>query len=244
MARSDVDLACCFDDDATPLPGCLAALRQAVLTLPDVGTAGAVAHDGTGRLAWGMWVEGQAGPAETVDEVRQLAAGAGAVDVAGMCWHALMVPVEVLRRHGNVWGELFLQYEDAEFGLRLRAAGLHNYLVPAAECLHPLAPASREVRLFGRTIAITRQAPGKEYLTLRNDLLVRHRYNGLRFWYATGPLILLRGLLIALSLDVPRAAALRHVYARAVLDAARGRLGPPPDRTMALDTAISGTGRG
>lgn len=237
MSRGDVELACCFDDDATPLPGCLAALLAAAAALPDVGTVGAVAHDGTGKLSWGMWIDGQAGPAETVGEVQQLAAGRQALDVAGMCWHALLVPVDVLRAHGNIWAELFLQYEDAEFGLRLRAAGLHNYLVPAAECVHPPAPPSREIRLLGRKLAITCQAPGKEYLTLRNDLLVRHRYNGLRFWYATGPLILVRGLLIAVSLDVPRSAALRHVFARAVLDAARGRLGPPPARTTALEPA-------
>jgi hypothetical protein len=43
-------------------------------------------------------------------------------------------------------------------------------------------------------------------------------------------LIVLRGLIVCLGLDMPRAAALRDVFARALVDAARGRLGPPPAR--------------
>jgi GT2 family glycosyltransferase len=239
--RGDIDLAVCFDDDATPLPGCIAALRDAATTLPDVGTAGAVAHDGEGRLAWAMHADDEPAPAETLDEVRAIAARRGSVEVAGMCWHGLMVPVEVLRREGVVWADLFHQYEDAEFGLRMRRAGLRNYLVPDAEVLHPMRPPSRKLHFLGREIAITNQSPAKEYLTIRNDLVVRKRYNGLRFWWGTGPLILVRGLLTTLQLDLPRLAALRHVFLRAVLDAARGRLGPPPERTATLSPMRRGT---
>lgn len=234
LDRGDLDIACCFDDDATPLPGCLAALRAAVTSLAQVGTAGAVAHDGNGRLAWLMYPDNEPAPASTLEEVRRVAARRDAIEVAGMCFHGLMVPLDVVREHGNVRAELFHQYEDAEFGLRMRRAGLRNYLVVNAECLHPTAPPARELRVLGRSIMITSQSPAKEYLTLRNDLVVRHRYNGARFWFGTAPLILLRGLLVALSLKVPRAAALRDVFVRAVFDAARGRMGPPPARTVAL----------
>jgi hypothetical protein len=90
------------------------------------------------------------------------------------------------------------------------------------------------VRILGRQIDITAQSPAKEYLTLRNALIVRARYDGARFWYGTGPLVLLRGLLSALALDAPRLAALRHVFLRGVLDAMRGRLGPPPPEVTGL----------
>jgi hypothetical protein len=63
---------------------------------------------------------------------------------------------------------------------------------------------------------------------------VRSRYDGARFWYGTGPLVLLRGFLSSLSLDAPRLGSLRHVFGQGVLDAVRGRLGPAPPNTVAL----------
>ncbi|MEA2451004.1 MAG: hypothetical protein QOG63_2936, partial [Thermoleophilaceae bacterium] len=157
-----------------------------------------------------------------------------ALEIPNNAWHGILFPAEVLRRHGNVWGELFLQYEDIELGMRFRRAGLRCYVTPEAECIHPSPPPARPVRIFGRQIDVTAQSASKEYLTLRNGLVVRSRYEGLRFWYGTGPFVLLRGLLSALALDVPRSAALRHVFIQGILDAVRRRLGPPPEKTAAL----------
>jgi hypothetical protein len=154
--------------------------------------------------------------------------------VPNLSWHGLLFPVPVLREHGIVWGELFLQYEDIELGMRYRRAGLRCYLVPDAECLHPKPPPSRPVRIFGRQIDVTAQNASKEYLTLRNGLVVRSRYEGARFWYGTGPFVLLRGLLSSFALNVPTSKALRHVFLQGVVDAMRGRLGPPPAATAAL----------
>lgn len=224
----DPDFVCCFDDDATPLDGCLAALVAAADRVPDVGCVGALTHAGDGTLSWPLWTEDGRTALHTVADVRGALGPAGTLRAAGLCWHGLLVPADVLRRHGNIWAELFHQYEDAEFGLRLRAAGLHVYLAAEAECLHPVAPAARELTILGYGLRITGQTPAMEYLTLRNDLVVRRRYNGARFWYGTLPLILLRGLLITLGLPMSRARALRHVYLRAITDAFRGRLGPPP----------------
>jgi GT2 family glycosyltransferase len=244
LARGDADFVCCFDDDATPEPGCLAALARVASGLPDVGTVGALSHDTDGLLAWETHVEGESAPLETVAQVRAAARGRRAVPVAALCWHGLMIPVDVLRRHGNVDRSLFLQFEDAELALRLRGAGLRNYLVPGAEVLHPRRPAARRVRILGRTIYVSSEPPAKQYLSLRNELVVHRRYGGLRFWTLSGPLILVRGLLSTLTLDLPRATALRHVFGRAVLDAARGRLGPPPeDLTVELDVAPEIRGR-
>jgi glycosyltransferase involved in cell wall biosynthesis len=234
LERDDLDYVVGFDDDATPLPGCLAALLEAAAALPDAAELGAVAHDPDGTLAWPMHVDGEPAPAFTVGDVSALARRRPTLPVPNLAWHGIMFPVPVLRRHGIVWGELFLQYEDIELGMRYRRAGLRCYLVPDAECLHPAPPPARAVRILGRQIDVTAQNASKEYLTLRNGLVVRSRYEGLRFWYGTGPFVLLRGLLSSLALDVPRLAALRHVFLQGILDAIRGRLGPPPPATAAL----------
>lgn len=232
--RGDIDFVCGFDDDATPLPGCVAELVRVATTLPAVGAVGAVSHTPDGTLAWPMYPAAGGTPAETVGEVDGLARGREGVPVLNLAWHGLLLPVEVLRRHGSVWGELFLQYEDIELGMRYRAAGLNMYLAPGAECLHPAPPAARAVKIAGRQIDVTAQSASKEYLTLRNGLVVRRRWDGLRFWYGTGPFMLIRGLLSSVALDVPTTKALRHVFLQGVLDAARGRLGPPPAATADL----------
>ena len=234
LQRDDVELVVGFDDDATPRPGCIAALTRAATSLPDVGVVGAVAHDDTGTLAWPMLVDGEREPAKTVVDIRRLAATRETLPVPNVGWQGKMIPVDVLRRHGNVWGALWLQYEDIELGMRLRRAGLRTYLVPDAECLHPAPPPARELSILGRQIEITNQNGSKEYLTLRNALIVRRRYDGARFWYGTGPLVLLRGFLSSLALDAPAPAALRHVFLQGIVDAVRGRLGPPPPRTAAI----------
>jgi rhamnopyranosyl-N-acetylglucosaminyl-diphospho-decaprenol beta-1,3/1,4-galactofuranosyltransferase len=236
LERDDLDYVIGFDDDATPLPGCIAGLLRVAAALPDAGELGAMSHTPDGTLAWPMHVEGESEPAFTVDDVRAIAArrGVDALEIPNNSWHGIMFPVPVLRRLGNVWGDLFLQYEDIELGMRYRRAGLRCYMTPAAECHHPAPPPARAVRILGRQIDVTAQSPAKEYLTLRNGLVVRSRYEGLRFWYGTGPFVLLRGLLSSFALDAPRLAALRHVFLQGVLDAVRGRLGPPPPRTAEL----------
>jgi GT2 family glycosyltransferase len=239
LTHHDVDYICGFDDDATPLPGCLRSLLDAARGLPDAAEIGAVSHDTAGTLAWPMWVTGEPRPAHTVADVRAIAQRRDRLSVPNLAWHGLMFPVSVLREHGIVWGDLFLQYEDIELGMRYRKAGLSCYLVPEAECLHPAPPPARQVSIFGRHIDVTAQAPYKEYLSLRNGLVVRRRHDGARFWYGTGPFVLLRGLLTCFALDVPLASALRHVFLQGIADATRMRLGPAPAATRALGSPAS-----
>ena len=231
MDHEGVAFVCGFDDDATPQPGCVAALLEAARVLPDIGSLGAASHDEDGTLAWPMLVEGEDEPVRTLTELRTLSHRRTPLCVPNHSWHGMLLPIDVLRRHGNVWGDLFLQYEDIELGMRLRAAGLHCYLVPEALCRHPAPPAARPVRILGRQLDVTAQSPAKEYLTLRNGLVVRRRYDGARFWYGTGPFVLLRGFLSSLALDLPWRVALRRVFVQGILDALRGRLGPPPPST-------------
>jgi len=227
--RGDIDLVCCFDDDALPMPGCLEALSEASKSLPRVGCVGPITETGDGSLSWPLHVIGQAEPLTTVAAAAAMAEPtAGALAVHAMSWHALMIPITVIREAGNVDADLFHQYEDAEFGLRLGAAGLNNYAITSAKCIHPPAPPARDVRIIRWTVRVTCESPAKEYLGIRNDLVVRRRYNGLRFWYGSLPLILLRGLLVCRGLNLSTATALRTVYFRAISDGFHERLGPPP----------------
>lgn len=227
-SRPEIDFACCFDDDAVPLPGCIAALASAVERLPSLGTVGAVTQSGDGELSWPLYLVGRTEPLTTVDQVRRACGREGFAKANALSWHALMVPLRVLEEIGNVDASLFHQYEDAEFGLRVRSNGLENYVVPDAECFHPPAPRSRTVRVAGRPLRITAEAPSKEYLSTRNSLVVQHRYGGARFWYGAMPLILARGLLACRASDMPTRKAMQTVLIPAVRDAATGRLGPPP----------------
>jgi len=229
LERDDLDYICGFDDDATPLPGCLAALLEAAASVPDAAEIGAVSHNPAGTLAWPMLIDGEPEPLRTLDDVRAAAARHQRLTVPNLAFHGLLFPVGVLRAHGIVWGELFRQYEDIELGLRYRRAGLKCYLVPSAECLHPAPPPARRIEILGRAIDVTAESPAKEYLSLRNGLRVWHRHDGLRFWFGSGVFVLVRGLLTCLQLK-PRRRAFRDVLLRGILDAARGRLGPPPPR--------------
>jgi rhamnopyranosyl-N-acetylglucosaminyl-diphospho-decaprenol beta-1,3/1,4-galactofuranosyltransferase len=244
LERDDLDYVIGFDDDATPLPGCIAGLLRAASELPDAAEVGAMSHTPDGTLAWPMLVEGEQEPASTVSELRALDERRGPLPVPNNAWHGICFPVPVLRAHGIVWGDLFLQYEDIELGMRYRRAGLRCYVTTGAECIHPAPPPHRAVRIFGRQIDVTAQSASKEYLTLRNGLIVRSRYEGLRFWYGTGPFVILRGLLSSLALDAPRPAALRHVFVQGIVDAIRCRLGPPPAKTAALGASGARRARG
>jgi rhamnopyranosyl-N-acetylglucosaminyl-diphospho-decaprenol beta-1,3/1,4-galactofuranosyltransferase len=77
LSRDDIDDVCCFDDDATPLPGCLRALCDAAAALPSVGSVGALTHDGTGRLSWPLHVVGEKEVVLEAAVARSLAAQSG-----------------------------------------------------------------------------------------------------------------------------------------------------------------------
>ena len=223
-----IDWVCCFDDDALPLPGCMEALAGAVHELPRAGSLGPLTHTGSGTLSWPLFVRGRTRPIRTTREACSVAGESGVLSVYAMSWHALLVRVDAVRAAGNVDERLFHQYEDAEFGFRLLQAGFSNYTITDAECLHPPAPESREIKILRRSLRITADPPHKEYLNIRNDIVVRRRYEGRRFWYGALPLILLRGLAGCLRSDMRTADAFRKIYLRAIRDAAFSRLGPPP----------------
>lgn len=229
-SNGGVDFVVAFDDDAVPAPDCLALLLEAARALPRAGAVGATSRTPDGRLAWGLYVDVDGGLRRVADHdaLRAAAAGREAVPVTELAWHALLIPSAVIHELGGPWADLFMWYEDVEYGLRLRAAGRPMYVVPAAAVTHPPPPRTIRRRVFGVSIEGPVTDRRRAYLMVRNSLVVRHRYCGRRFWWVDLPLTLARGLVVALALDGSRLGALRDVMGRGSLDAVRGRLGPPP----------------
>ena len=128
---------------------------------------------------------------------------------------AMLVPREVVERVGYLDGRLFLQVEDVEWSLRMRAAGYRILYVPAGQVWHHVSVASGGER-----------APDTAYYEMRNSLYVCARHAPLR-WPARTRREL--GMLLV-HLTHARLAPRPVANARAVIagwrDFRRGRLGP------------------
>ena len=73
------------------------------------------------------WAGGYGEPAESITEVRDIAAPSGT---------AMAVRTETFRELGGFAEELFMYLEDLELGWRARLAGYRNVIDPAADVLH------------------------------------------------------------------------------------------------------------
>ena len=238
VAEKDPDAAwiAAFDDDAIPVPDCLERLFEMVDRLPDLGAVGALSKDESGEFAWPMYVLGRRDPLTHLSELHAVMGDEEFVAVAELAWHAVLLPIATLRNLGPPQADLFMWYEDVEYGLRLRRAGLTAYVVPKAAVDHPPpVGGSVSTRFLGVHLEVPVVTPSKAYLMTRNALVVRHEYMGWRFWPIDMPLTLLRGFIAARALPGPTLRILWDAVLRGVRDAARGRLGPPPAVTMALD---------
>jgi hypothetical protein len=203
-------------------------LLRAYERVPDAGAVGALSCDPSGALAWPLNLAEGAQRVHTVAEVEAaISAGTDVVGIFELAWHALLIPVAVIQRLGGPSRELFMWYEDVEYGMRLRHAGLLVYVVPDARVTHPPPGRMVSVTFLGVPLDVPVAGPAKSYLMIRNSLVVHHRYGGARFWYGDLPLLLVRGGIAVFSERGGRVYGAR-VLARAVLDAARGRMGPPP----------------
>lgn len=241
LAKPEATFIAAFDDDAIPAPDCLERLLEAAAELGDgVGAIGAVSMDEGGEFAWPMFLLDRREPVRNIAELEAAAGARRAVPVAELAWHALLLPVSTVRRVGLPRAELFMWYEDVEYGLRLRRAGLTAYAVVAAHVDHP--PPARVVRatILGVPLDVPIVSPSKAYLMTRNALVVRHEYVGPKFWIVDVPLTVARALIAIRALPGPRLALLREALLRPIADAARGRMGPPPPPLVALDEATRG----
>jgi GT2 family glycosyltransferase len=127
---------------------------------------------------------------------------------------AVLMSRAALERVGLLDSELFFLYEDVDWSLRARAAGLRIYLAPRAKVWHRVS-----------ATAGGEHSPLIAYYDTRNHLVVCRRH---------GPLHGLRGLrrelsILVLHLAAARRAERRLAYLRAAcrgwVDARRGHLG-------------------
>jgi GT2 family glycosyltransferase len=143
--------------------------------------------------------------------VRETGRGTGA---------AMLVRRAVIEQVGFLDGELFLQVEDVEWSLRMRAVGWRIFFVPAARVWHKVS------RTTGGE-----HAPATAYYEVRNTLAVCDRYA------PRGGLARLRRASTVLGVAVVHARLARRpaVNIRAAIDGLRdwrdGRLGPRPQST-------------
>lgn len=238
-ARTDVDYGFAFDDDAVPAPDCLERLLEAAGEVDAIGAIGAASHAPDGSLAWALHTDDDPEPISTLAELRARARGRPALPVSELAWHALLVPVTTVKRIGPPCSRLFMWYEDVEYGLRIRRAGMRLYVVPGAAVTHPAPPRTVGLRLGHVDVSVPVTSPWKSYLMIRNALLVRHHHCGPRFWRVDLPLTLLRAAILAAVMPRPRLRTAREVILRSILDAARGRTGPPPRSVIDLSAAIA-----
>jgi GT2 family glycosyltransferase len=147
---------------------------------------------------------------------------------------AMLVPREVIERVGYFDGRLFIQVEDVEYSLRMRAAGYRILFVPEGLVMHKVAMTTGGER-----------APVTAYYEMRNTLVVCSRHAPLRaparLWRELGSL--------AVHLTHARLSSQPVANARAVLagwrDYRAGRLGPwtPPRGPRAARLPRTGAAR-
>jgi GT2 family glycosyltransferase len=123
------------------------------------------------------WAGGYGRPAETVSELRDVAAPSGA---------AMAVRAETFRELGGFADELFMYLEDLELGWRARLAGYRVVIDPAADVFHEYE--------YGRN-------PRKSYFLERNRLVF------VLTAYSARQLILLLPVLLATELGMAGLAA-------------------------------------
>lgn len=227
-----------LNDDATPGPGWLAALEDALLADDDAGAASALltAADGTVQSAGvALTADGHGRDLAGLPDAAAPGSAGPSGEVFGFCGGACLVRTAALRAMGGVPAEFFCYYEDTDTSWRLRLGGWHVLTVAAATAAHrhgassaPGSPRFHRWNERNRLLMLLRCAPwpvaGRE--VVRFALLT-----------ALLPLRRRRGVAVA---DTPNfATGLRLEVLRAVL-----RLAPTWMRARRALTRSATIGRG
>lgn len=191
-----------LNNDVSVTPGSLEAMRRAA-SAPGVGLVGAVLHERTGFVYGGgriSWAGPSAHLARDPWERDHLHYIHGAcLGITEMCLNTI----------GTLSEDLFLYWEDVEYGLRARRGGMRFAVADDVQPLpHEYSP-------------LTLSPDVKTYYLVRNALHVAQRFGPLpaRLWART---------ILPVRRVVARARG-KRVVARALDDAARGVTGPAPE---------------
>jgi glycosyltransferase involved in cell wall biosynthesis len=227
-AEPDVDFIWVFDDDAVPTLDALEKLLPQARANGSLRVVGAASADGAGELAWPLYPAGSRDAVHTIAELRAAAGGNGSTPVETLAWHALLIPADAVRAVGPPRADLFTWYEDVEYSRRLQAGGFELRVVPDAGVRHPPPPELRVLKLAGATLHVPLTTPARTYLMTRNALVVHRGFAGRRFWYRDLPAILIKAVVAALAQPGSKLGNIRRFVVSPVVDAIRGRMGPPP----------------
>jgi rhamnopyranosyl-N-acetylglucosaminyl-diphospho-decaprenol beta-1,3/1,4-galactofuranosyltransferase len=213
-----------MDDDAIPRADALARLEDAAGGVASTAGAvcGAVREFGDIALAhrrsYGHWTGLE----------RQLprhAYRAQAVRVDTGSFVGFMVAAHAIARVGLPEPAFFLAYDDTEYSLRLRRAGLAIWLVPHSIVDHMRAAQGRlRAGPFGR----------KHYFNIRNRIVVASRYASLPVVPACGTALFGAALWLACAGRFRRTAL--AILLQALRDGFGERLGPYPAALERLET--------
>jgi rhamnosyltransferase len=140
----------------------------------------------------------------------------------------LLIPAATLRQVGEFDERLFIDGVDADYALRCLDAGLAVIVAAGLTVAHRLGE-TREIRLAGRTVRLTRSAPNRYYYLTRNRISLVRRHAPRHPGWAAGQLVGLAGHLgLVIALDPERRTRAREAW-RGLGDGLRGRSGSRED---------------
>jgi GT2 family glycosyltransferase len=214
LARG-ADLVWILNNDTLIDPECLGRLMATAAAQPEAGFLSPLVLYADSGTAWfaGGEVDRRTMRVRHRTDARETGRPFDTGFVTGC---AMLVRREVFARCGPPDARLFMYFEDVDWCLRGRAAGLHSIVVPGARVLHHVA------RRGGRRVF----SPATMYLMTRNRLLLGRRYSSR---CAVLPATLAWGLRQVAKGPTPRESirSLRAVFA-GLADGWRGRSGPLP----------------
>jgi GT2 family glycosyltransferase len=169
--RDGADFVCVLNNDADVREGFLAPLLQAFADRPTLGAASPLIERRDGD---GVWFDGAVlDPGTGIPIHSPVANPLSSVVLTGCC---LIVPRHVFEQVGGFDERYFLIFEDADWSLRVRAAGFDLLVVRDSRVAHGVSASFRRDRL-----------PTGDFYFVRNALhfLARHSpspwCHGLRF---------------------------------------------------------------
>lgn len=207
-----------FDQDSEPAPDMVSALMDAYQTLVTTGRkVGAVGPQQvdrrTGRRAPFLEPISRYRRRVTPD-VRQV------MEVDHLITSGCLVPMQVWNDAGHFLDELFIDYVDIEWSLRLRHRGWHLYGVGAATLSHSIG--DKVAHWWG--IPFPWHSPLRHYFIFRNAAYLQTLAHVSLGWKLFDALQLAKKLVIFTLVGRPRSA---HLFAmlRGLRDGLQGRLG-------------------
>jgi rhamnosyltransferase len=213
-----------FDQDSVPLPDLVARLsstlqalqRRGDVRVAGVGPAKADPRTGlAGRLLLPVRFRRRHLPGTAP----------GPVEVDHLITSGCLIPAGSYREAGPYDEDLFLDYVDIDWCRRARTRGLRCFVDTSAVLSHRIGDSVFE---FGERVLSIHQ-PMRNYLLVRNHLLLWRKKEIPRLWLASDLLQVLKKMGATLLLAAPRLKRLRWIR-RGVRDGLAGRGGPPPAR--------------